>query len=76
MWGGWHCASLGWAFCESGMAVFGLVWLLGVAQRRLAGELRWATPAIRRSAYGAFCSRCCYSSGWRSCCARFPSPPR
>jgi hypothetical protein len=54
MWGGWHWAALGWAAFESTLAVFGPVWLLGVAQRRLNRRLRWAGPAVVRSAYGAF----------------------
>jgi hypothetical protein len=53
-WGGPHLASLAWATCEAGMAVFGSVWLLGVAQSRLEGHVRWCTPPVARSAYGAF----------------------
>jgi hypothetical protein len=34
--------------------VFGSVWILGVAQRRLNRGFQWSSPAIRRSAYGAF----------------------
>jgi hypothetical protein len=30
------------------------VWLLAVAQRYLNRRLRWADPAVSRSAYGAF----------------------
>jgi hypothetical protein len=52
--GGWRWEALGFAFLESMLAVFGSVWLLGVAQRHLDGERRWASPAVRRSAYGAF----------------------
>jgi hypothetical protein len=42
------------AALENALAVFGPVWLLAVAQRRLNRRLRWVTPAARRSAYGAF----------------------
>jgi hypothetical protein len=39
---------------ESALAVFGSVWLLGVAQRHLNHQVRWARPVIGRCAYGAF----------------------
>ncbi len=39
---------------ESAVTVVGPVWLLGVAQRHLDRPLRWARPAVSRSAYGAF----------------------
>jgi hypothetical protein len=39
---------------ESTLAVFGSVWLLAVAQRRLSRSFRWAGSVVRRSAYGAF----------------------
>jgi hypothetical protein len=52
--GGWHWAALGWIACESTLAVFGAVWLLGLSQRRLNRRLRWAGPLVSRSAYGAF----------------------
>jgi hypothetical protein len=42
------------AALESALTVFGPVWVLGVAQRRLDRPLRWAGPAVSRSAYGAF----------------------
>jgi hypothetical protein len=60
MWGGRHLALLGWATFESVLAVFGLVWLLGVAQRRLNRRHRRAGPAVGRSAYGApsWCGAC------------------
>jgi hypothetical protein len=54
VWGGWHWAALVFAALESALAVFGSVWLLGVAQRHLDRPLRWAGPTVRRSAYGAF----------------------
>ncbi|WP_165547413.1 acyltransferase family protein [Kribbella sindirgiensis] len=52
--GGWHWRPLAFAAAESALAVFGAVWVLGVAQRRLDRRFRWARPAISRSAYGAF----------------------
>lgn len=52
--GGWTWPALAFASLESGVAVFGSVWLLAAAQRHLHRPFRWATPAIRRSAYGAF----------------------
>ena len=54
LWGGWHWAALVFAALESVLAVFGPVWLLGVAQRYLGRRIRWAGPAISRSAYAAF----------------------
>lgn len=52
--GGWHVEAFIFAALESTLAVFGPVWLLGVAQRHLNRTLRWAGPAVSRSAYGAF----------------------
>jgi hypothetical protein len=46
LWGGWH-----WPAGESTLSVFGPVWLLGVAQRRLNRSFRWARPVISRSSY-------------------------
>jgi len=54
LWGGWHWPAFVFAAGESTLSVFGPVWLLGVAQRRLDRPIRWAGPAVRRSAYGAF----------------------
>ena len=52
--GGWHWDTVGFAALESTLAVFGSVWILGVAQRRLNRGFRWASPTVGRSAYGAF----------------------
>jgi hypothetical protein len=52
--GGWRWPALAFAAIESALAVFGAVWFLGVAQRRLDRSLRWAGPTVSRSAYGAF----------------------
>jgi hypothetical protein len=52
--GGWHWEAFAFAALESALAVFGSVWLLGVAQRHLDRQLRWAGPVVSRSAYGAF----------------------
>ena len=52
--GGWHWHALTFAALESTLAVFGPVWMLGVAQRRLNRAFWWASPGIGRSAYGAF----------------------
>jgi fucose 4-O-acetylase-like acetyltransferase len=52
--GGWHWDAAAFAAFESTLAVFGSVWILGVAQRRLNRGFRWASSAIGRSAYGAF----------------------
>lgn len=52
--GGWNIEALIFAALESVLAMFGPVWLLGVAQRRLNRRFAWAGPAISRSAYGAF----------------------
>jgi hypothetical protein len=54
VWGGWSWPALVFAALESGLAVFGPIWLLGVAQRRLNRTVWWARPAASRSAYAAF----------------------
>ena len=54
LWGGWYWPAFVFAAGESTLSVFGPVWLLGVAQRRLNRSFRWARPVISRSAYGAF----------------------
>jgi hypothetical protein len=41
------------ATIEAVLAVFGSVWLLELAQRRLRGRPNWG-PALSRGAYGAF----------------------
>ena len=54
-WGGgrnWY--AFVFAALENALAVFGPVWLLAVAQRRLNWRLRWVGSAASRSAYGAF----------------------
>jgi hypothetical protein len=52
--GGWHVEALLFSALEGTLAVFGPVWLLAAAQRRLDRPLRWAGPVVGRSAYGAF----------------------
>ena len=54
LWGGWHRPAFVFAVGESVLSVFGPVWLLGVAQKRINRPFRWAGPAVSRSAYGAF----------------------
>jgi hypothetical protein len=54
LWGGWHWPAFVFAAGESTLSVFGPVWLLGVAQRRLNRSFRWARPVISRNSYGAF----------------------
>jgi hypothetical protein len=54
LWGGWHWPAVLFATLESVLTVFGPVWLLAVAQRRLERPFRWAGSAVSRSAYGAF----------------------
>ena len=51
--GGWNWWAAGFAGIESTLSVFGPVWLLAVAQRRLRRRLRWG-PVLSRTAYGAF----------------------
>jgi hypothetical protein len=51
--GGWTWWALVFAAVESTLNVFGSVWLLAVAQRRLNRQRRW-TPVLGRSAYAAF----------------------
>ncbi|MBM7502639.1 acyltransferase [Agromyces aurantiacus] len=53
MWGGWSWPALVFVLIESPLMVFGSVWLLGVAQRRLARPVRGG-DALARSAYAAF----------------------
>lgn len=50
--GGWRWEALVFAAVESVLTVFGSVWLVGVAQRRLDRRL-WG-PTVGRSAYAAF----------------------
>jgi hypothetical protein len=54
MWGGWGWPAMLFVALESVLVVFGSVWLLSVAQRRLDRGFRWAGPQVSRSAYGAF----------------------
>lgn len=51
--GGWHWAAAGFAVTDAVLTVFGSIWLLGVAQRRLGRQYRWGSY-LSRSAYGAF----------------------
>jgi hypothetical protein len=53
MWGGWTWPALAFVVVESTLMVFGSVWLLGAAQRRLARPIRGGA-VLGRSAYGAF----------------------
>ena len=41
LWGGWYWPALVFAAGESTLSVFGPVWLLGIAQRRLNQSFRW-----------------------------------
>ena len=52
--GGFHWPALLMASGESVLSVFGPVWMLHLAQLRLARPLPWVRPAVSRSAYGAF----------------------
>jgi fucose 4-O-acetylase-like acetyltransferase len=52
--GGWNWYAFAFTALENSLTVFGPVWLLAVAQRRLNRRLRYAGPAASRSAYGAF----------------------
>ncbi|MET9311865.1 acyltransferase family protein [Kribbella sp. NPDC003505] len=51
--GGLHWLGGLFAVVEAFLTVFGSVWLLSVAQHRLARQYRWG-PALSRSAYAAF----------------------
>ncbi|WP_350275841.1 acyltransferase [Kribbella sp. HUAS MG21] len=51
--GGWHWLGGVFVVVESTLTVFGSVWLLSAAQRRLNMRYGWG-PALSRSAYGAF----------------------
>ncbi|HEU4511805.1 MAG TPA: acyltransferase family protein [Nocardioidaceae bacterium] len=52
--GGPNWVALMFVCFESVLTLLGPVWLLSVAQRRLDRRLRWVSPAVRRSAFGAF----------------------
>ncbi|HEX6870515.1 MAG TPA: acyltransferase [Micromonosporaceae bacterium] len=52
--GGWRWTALAFDTAESALAVFGPVWILGLAQQRLDRRLTWSGPAVSRSAYAAF----------------------
>lgn len=51
--GGPHALALAFSLIEAVLVVFGPVWLLAVAQRRLRGRLPWG-ESLARSAFGAF----------------------
>jgi hypothetical protein len=51
--GGWHWLGGGFVIVEAVLTVFGSVWLLSMAQRRLPRRYRWG-PMLSRSAYAAF----------------------
>lgn len=51
--GGWHWLGGVFAVVEAMLTVFGSVWLLSTAQRRLRQQYRWG-PMLGRSAYPAF----------------------
>jgi glucan biosynthesis protein C len=53
MLGGWHWAAVAFACTEAALVVFGPVWLLDLARRRLERRLPWGEQ-LGRSAYGAF----------------------
>ena len=53
MLGGWNWPAAGFAGVDAVLTVFGSLWLLSVAQRRLHRAHRWG-PVLSRSAYGAF----------------------
>lgn len=48
--GGWHWDAFVFIALESLLTVFGPVWMLGITQRHLNRPLRWARPAVSRSA--------------------------
>jgi len=51
--GGWNLLAAGFAALDAVLCMFGSVWMLSVAQRRLHRPLP-AGPALSRSAFGAF----------------------
>ena len=51
--GGPHLLAFGFSVADAVLVVFGPVWMLGVAQRRLGRPLPWGS-ALARSAFGAF----------------------
>ena len=53
LFGGWNWWALAFAAVEGTLNVFGSLWLLALAQRRLNRQSQW-TPTLGRSAYGAF----------------------
>jgi fucose 4-O-acetylase-like acetyltransferase len=51
--GGWSWPAAAFAGLDAALTVFGSVWLLDIARRRLHRTYRWG-PVLSRSAYGAF----------------------
>ena len=51
--GGWSWPAAAFAGLDAALTVFGSVWLLDIARRRLRRTYRWG-PVLSRSAYGAF----------------------
>lgn len=52
--GGWHWEALKFTALDGTVTLFAAVWPLGSTQRHLSQRHRWASPAIARSASGAF----------------------
>lgn len=52
LFGGWHWDAFAFAVCESVLAVFGAVWILGLTQR-FDKAYRWTKP-LARTSYAAF----------------------
>ncbi|MET9312772.1 acyltransferase [Kribbella sp. NPDC003505] len=52
--GGWDWSAMMFPVIESPLVVFGPIWLLGLAQRRLARQVPWIRPPVIRACFGAF----------------------
>jgi hypothetical protein len=72
--GGWHWAAVAFASIEAVLTVFGSVWLLRVAQRRLDRTWRRFGPPLSRSAYGAFMIQTLFLLGFAVALRPFPLP--
>ena len=71
--GGWNGAAVAFAALDAVLTVFGSVWLLSVAQRRLERRYRWG-PLLSRSAYGAFMLQTLFLLGFAIALRQVPLP--
>ena len=73
MFGGWSWWAVAFASIEAVLVVFGPVWLLDLARRRLARPLPWGDQ-LGRSAYGAFMLQTVFLLGLAAALRPVPFP--